>query len=258
MHNIQFLNFDTNLITTSTPFDCQFILSDPLRRIKRIYLKSVELPINFLNVRTNFNSFNILLQKTSTPTALKSFTITVPNGNYKSIEELLSTLNNQIFNIVWAGSNLTDADWPYFTLNSNNTISLATVSSHLTFNLSLSNFITQILGFTNYNPAYLTTITSNRVYNLNYDTYLSIYCRNIPHKSSGVNGQLMTFKIPVNSVSGNIYYVAENISYSHYIEIKDESFILSNLQIQVYDQFNNLLDNNGMNWSFTLAFQFDD
>ena len=62
MHNIQFLNFDTNLITTSTPFDCQFILSDPLRRIKRIYLKSVELPINFLNVRTNFNSFYILLQ----------------------------------------------------------------------------------------------------------------------------------------------------------------------------------------------------
>ena len=50
------------------------------------------------------------------------------------------------------------------------------------------------------------------------------------------------------------YYIADNISYSHYIEITDESFILNNLQIQVYDQFNNLLNNRGMNWSFTLEF----
>ena len=68
----------------------------------------------------------------------------------------------------------------------------------------------------------------------------------------------MTFKIPFNASSGSIFYTAENISYSHYVEISDDSFILNNLQIQVYDQVNKLLDNNGMNWSFTLAFQFDD
>ena len=54
----------------------------------------------------------------------------------------------------------------------------------------------------------------------------------------------------------SIIYIADNISYSHYIEITDENFILNNLQIQVYDQFNNILNNRGMHWSFTLAFQF--
>jgi len=256
MHNFQFLNFDTNLISASTPFNCQFLLSDPLRRIKRIYLKSVELPINFYNVRSNFNSFNILLQKTSTPTAVKTFTITIPNGNYKSIADIFNPLNGQMYDIVWTGTDLTSSDWPYFSVNADNTITLATTSSNLKFNLQSSNFITQILGFTNLTTSYVNTITSARIYNLNYDNYLSIYCPNIPHKSAGVNGQLMTFKIPCNASNGSIYYIADNISYSHYIEITDESFILNNLQIQVYDQFNNLLNNRGMHWSFTLAFQF--
>ena len=60
MKHLQFLNFDTNLISTTTPFDCNFQLADPLRRVKRIYLKSVELPINFFNVRSNFNSLILL------------------------------------------------------------------------------------------------------------------------------------------------------------------------------------------------------
>ena len=72
MHNnLTFLNFDTNLITTSNPFDSKFMLSDPLRRIKKIYLISVELPINFYNVRSKFNSFTIMMYKSSTPTALR-------------------------------------------------------------------------------------------------------------------------------------------------------------------------------------------
>ena len=102
-HHLTFLNFDTNLITTSNPFDSRFILSDPLRRIKRIYLKSVELPINFYNVRSNFNTFDIIFSKTSTPTAIKTFTITIPNGNYKSIADIFYTLNGQMYNIVWTG-----------------------------------------------------------------------------------------------------------------------------------------------------------
>ena len=256
MHNFQFLNFDTNLISASTPFNCQFLLADPLRRIKRIYLKSVELPINFYNVRNNFNSFTIMMYKSSTPTAFKSFTITIPNGNYKSIADIFNPLNGQMYDIVWTGTDLTYADWPYFSLNADNTITLANTSSNLRFYLQSSNFITQILGFTNLSTSYVNTITSARIYNLNYDNYLSIYCPNIPHKSAGANGQLMTFKIPVNASNGSIYYIADNISYSHYIEITDESFILNNLQIQVYDQFNNLLNNRGMHWSFTLAFQF--
>ena len=142
MHNnLTFLNFDTNLISASTPFNCQFLLADPLRRIKRIYLKSVELPINFYNVRNNFNSFTIMMYKSSTPTAFKSFTITIPNGNYKSIADIFNPLNGQMYDIVWTGTDFTYADWPYFSLNADNTITLANTSSNLRFYLQSSNFI---------------------------------------------------------------------------------------------------------------------
>lgn len=253
MKHLQFLNFDTNLISTTTPFDCNFQLADPLRRVKRIYLKSVELPINFFNVRSNFNSFNITLYKATSPTAYKGITITIQNGNYKNIADLFNVLNGQMYNIVWTG--FTPSDWPYFSVNENNTITLSNTNPDLRFNLQSSNFLTQIFGFTNLPTTYSNSITSSRIYNLNYDNYLSIYCPNIPHKSSSFSNQLMTFKIPFNSVSGSIYYTAENISYSHYIEITDEHFVLDRVQIQVYDQFNNLLNNQGVNWSFTLAFE---
>jgi hypothetical protein len=184
-----------------------------------------------------------------------TYTLTIPNGNYNNIDDLLTVINNQINNIVF--SNYTTDQYPHFSVNANNTITCSITTSGLTFSLTLSNFLSQILGFTNANAGtYATSITSSRIYNLNYDNYLNIYCPNIPHKTNGFSNQLMSFKIPLNSSSGSIYYTAENISFSQFIEITDENFILNNLKIQVYDQFNNLLDNNGINWSFTLAFQY--
>jgi hypothetical protein len=51
---IQFYHFDTaqrdNLI--DDPFQCQLTLSNPLRNVKKIYLKSVEIPVGYFNIRT--------------------------------------------------------------------------------------------------------------------------------------------------------------------------------------------------------------
>ena len=148
MKHLQFFNFDTNLISTTTPFDCSFQLADPLRRVKRIYLISVELAINFFNVRSNFNSFNITLYKSTSRTAFKSITITIQNGNYKTLGDLFYVLNGQMYNIVWTG--FTPSDWPYFSVNENNTITLSNTNPDLRFTLQSSNFLTQIFGFTNY------------------------------------------------------------------------------------------------------------
>ena len=249
MYHLQFLNFDSNLTTTSNPLDSSFILSDPLRRIKRIYLKSVELPINFNNIRTNFNTVEITVKGVSTT----SYNLTIPSAYYTNINDILTVLNNQI-KLRLAQQTFT---YPQFSLNSNNTITCSVPTSILTFSLTPSNVVSQILGFTNANNIIFTSsITSSRIFNLNYDNYLNIYFPNIPHKTNGFSNQLMSFKIPLNATNGSIYYTAENISFSQFIEITDENFILNNLKIQVYDQFNNLLNNNGINWSFTLAFQY--
>jgi len=51
--NINYLHFDTaqreDLTTDS--FSCELKLSNPLQKVKKIYLKSVEMPVGFFNIR---------------------------------------------------------------------------------------------------------------------------------------------------------------------------------------------------------------
>jgi hypothetical protein len=54
MRKLSFLHFDTSLRTdpNDDPFNCTLTLASPLRNIKKIYLKSCEIPLGFFNVRT--------------------------------------------------------------------------------------------------------------------------------------------------------------------------------------------------------------
>ena len=54
---IQEYNFDTinsnyNSVYND-PYNTSFTLQEPLHNIKKVYLKSIEMPINFTNVRDN-------------------------------------------------------------------------------------------------------------------------------------------------------------------------------------------------------------
>ena len=256
-NKLTFINFDTNYISnTTTPFDTTFVLSDPLRRVKHIYLKSVEMPIGFTNIRSGFDTLILQLIIQGRPPF--TTTITLPHKNYTSIASLISMINLGISSVYYYYASPTT--YPQFVVNSDNTITVSNNTNTVQFNFLNTNLLTQILGFTTAFPSNTTntstSVNSNRIYNLNYDTYLSFYCSNIPHKSAGFGNQLMTFKIPFNGVSSSIFFEAENISYNHYVDITDKGFILDKLKFQIYDQFQNVLDNNGLNWSFTLAFEF--
>ena len=50
---ISFVHFDTSLRSdlTDDPFHCSLVLSNPIRNIKKIYLKSCEIPLGFFNIR---------------------------------------------------------------------------------------------------------------------------------------------------------------------------------------------------------------
>jgi hypothetical protein len=54
MPNLSFLHFDTALRTDQNddPFNCTLTLANPLRNIKKIYLKSCEIPLGFFNFRS--------------------------------------------------------------------------------------------------------------------------------------------------------------------------------------------------------------
>ena len=59
---LQFLHFDTTLRTdpNDDPFNCILKLANPLRNIKKIYLKSCEIPLGFFNFR-NANEFRFTM-----------------------------------------------------------------------------------------------------------------------------------------------------------------------------------------------------
>lgn len=50
---LSFLHFDTAFRTDirDDPFNCTLILANPLRKLKKIYLKSCEIPLGFFNFR---------------------------------------------------------------------------------------------------------------------------------------------------------------------------------------------------------------
>jgi hypothetical protein len=79
MSKLQFLHFDTSLRTDikDDPFQCTLTLASPLRNIKKIYLKSCEIPLGFFNVRQRY-TFSFYMTFPLSAYTLKQ----VPNPEY--------------------------------------------------------------------------------------------------------------------------------------------------------------------------------
>jgi hypothetical protein len=80
MSNLNFLHFDTALkdVSSDDPFNCSLTLANPLRGVRRIYLKSCEIPIGYFNIRESYNfSFNMKIPVS----AYKTQTVTVYINN---------------------------------------------------------------------------------------------------------------------------------------------------------------------------------
>ena len=273
MHNknerIDFYHFDTcnqwSVIsptaafhkTNMTPFNITLTLPCQISKIKKIYLKSVEIPIGFTNIR-NGNTSNILIMNMSRTSLIEggnesyTFTIVLPDKNYTSIQALLDDINTAITN------NTTVKRYtfkPQFSVLDQRVY--VNVNSDVSFSFIDSVLSKNILGFS-YN-VYIFTGTSYKApsnFNIQYDTYIALNFPRISTRSSGTI-QPMTFKIPCNATSNQIYFNAEFQSFSQFIEITDLHFAIGNLQLTVCDKFGCQIDNNGLDWSFTLAIVHD-
>ena len=98
--NIDTLHFDTLLGTynNNSVYDCTFTLSNPLRNVQRIYLKSIEMPISFNNIRAS-NSTNLFVITihgngftTRRPVLINEFNCTTITSLLTAINEQLSTV----------------------------------------------------------------------------------------------------------------------------------------------------------------------
>ena len=313
-----------------SPYYCEYKLSHIIKKITKVELKSVEIPLLFNNIRTsnifytslNYFAFTYKITTTSTSTTattnVNTVVITASNSNIlvgMVVSGTGITLNPTVTNVTGTTITLSSlqtipsSTTLTFTLNPthsfniteniyNNITSLvsiinSTLSSDSTLisrsasvvltvnatnkivittnltNFKLLNdpslynypnccfpFMNKILGFDVQTPIGNNIIlTSANRFNLNIDNYLNMILVNIPSTNQNANNLICSFKIPLNSVNGTIYYYFENSGYEQYIENSDVNFVLDKFSIKILDRFGNSINSNGADYSFTLKIQ---
>ena len=216
------------------PFQCTIILGNRHRRIRTASLKDAQIPVGFYNIRAPYNTI-----------VLNGTTYTVSPGNY-NITSLINALNSQITNAV--GTFATTSTTNQVTFTSGGGQVIITVAP-----LSLGSF----LGFTNGQtaPGTTTTVTGTNSYITNFDTCFYIWIQNLG--TSSLDGQQISYKIPNTTGSGSIIQYTEGLNWAQKIDVTDRSNRLDRLIITVIDRFGNVLNNNGLDWTFSLEVESD-
>ena len=245
-------NYDP-ILKTRHCYNTNILINKPIPNIKEISLKSLEMPLFFNNIRTSNNSNIFSFNFSCSSLGFNNISIgcTIPESNYTTINSLCAELNNSISTALSAYSGVS------FFLSSNNTyyISITTNCSSLTL---YKNILTNhILGF-NTNTYNSSPITSTNFYCLNVDNYINLYITNLNSGSdTNANGRLLTFKIPLNAVNGQILYLGESNTFIQTISITDPYFVLSSLNIMILDRFGFPINGGNAYFSFTLGISYD-
>ena len=238
-------NYDT-ILRTYHCYNTNILINKPIANIKEITLKSVEMPLFFNNIRTANNS-NLFSFKYSSI----SISCLIPESNYITINSLLTALNSSIVSALSSYYGVS----VILTLTNNYYITITHNCSSLTLDKNiLTNYI---LGFNTgtYNTS---TITTTNFYCLNVDNYINLYITNLNSGSdTNANGRLLTFKIVLNAVNGQIIYLGESNTFIQTISITDPNFVLSSLNIMILDRFGFPINGGNANYSFTLGISYD-
>jgi hypothetical protein len=220
--------------TNGNPFQCVAILGNRHRAIRTASLKDAQIPIAFYNIRAPYNSIT-----------LNSISYTVPPGNY-TIASLVAALNGIVTQAI--------AVFTYSPQTSR--VTLASNSGQIIVGvpaLSLGFF----LGFTNGQtvPASNMQINATNCYIINFDTYINLWFGELG--TSSLDPIQVTYKIPISGASGTITQYTEGSNWSQKIIVTDRSNRLDRFTITITDRFGTIINNNGVDWSFTLEIESD-
>ena len=332
---IQFYHFDTaqkDDVTTDS-FSCELTLTNPLRKVKKIFLKSAEIPIGVFNIRGTqyfeyasshlsprtdsggYNYTNVDLYETIaiyayrptfkdnynlsedldsfytyTPlpgispqdTKMYKVSIAITPGNY-TITTLLSYINSKLrkmFNLFRTNflaitayteipsfvlSTITSSDTGVFPVgyvkasyNSNYIFIYQKPYNDFNYNYLGFTIINGPPGYKSQNNQYTlaTYMNAFRPWNMYNDLCFYVHLENIPQTNTHFKNNLASFKIPITSGYQSIEYSADNANFAQFIENTNVNFILSSIKLKVYDRNNNLLTNNGFDWTFTLGIEY--
>jgi hypothetical protein len=213
------------------PFQCTIILGNRHRAVRSVSLKDAQIPIGFYNIRAPYNTVTI-----------NSIVYTIPPGNY-NITSLVNTLNSTITNAVGMFGTSPTTNQMQFSAGAMTTAIFSVTP------LSLGAF----LGFTNGQSG--TYITSTNSYIVNFDTCLYVWISEVG--TSSLDGQQITYKVPIIGGSGSIVQYTEGSNWNQKVIFTDRSNRLDRLTVRIVDRFGNIINNNGLDWTFTLEIDAD-
>ena len=248
-------NYISDITNTSTnvrnPFKASYSMNQTFRKVKRVYLSSMEFPVGFCNVRTgSCDTLKFIFNGTT-------YTVVLPEKNYVTIASLLTDLNNLMGPLIPSGAPILNVN--YFQQNRLMFNFVGTIPT--TFSVIDTNLSKYILGFRGSYDGFVnvagfaqTYMATNSNWNLNFDNYISLYIPSLG-SSCSMSNQLQTFKVPLNTVTNQVYFYQEGSSFRQWVDISDSNFTMSNITVIVYDKFGNNLNPNGLDFSFTLSLE---
>lgn len=247
---------DPNNTTTvaRNPYKAQYNMNQTFRNVKRVYLSAMEFPVGFSNIRTGCtDTLKYILNGVT-------YTVVLPEKNYTTIGALLLDLNNQMIMLNPNGPPILNVN--YLTPSRLMFNFIGTVpTSFSVVDTNLSKYVLGFRGlydgFTNVTGFAQTYMATNSNWNLNFDNYISLY---IPlfGSCSSMSNQLQTFKIPLNTITNQVYFYQEGSSFRQWVDISDKNFTMNSFTLIVLDKFGNNLNPNGLDFSFTLSLEIWD
>ena len=242
--------------TTKAPnsYNTEWSLRTPIQNPKRIWLKSVELPIGFANIRSNNASNTITVSTNANPASGTNYTITLPDRIYNSMSSLLADINSSFasnfpsVNIVFSISTTINIDF----------VMVASSSSAIFTNgLFIQNGLlaNTILGFPLFFDGPINTRYATKMYLLNADNYINLYLPNLSSGDININGVPSSFKIPIVSINGAVMFVGSNIAFDQYITVSNVS-VINKIQAVITDRWGFSINSRGLDYSITLAIEY--
>jgi len=227
-------NFVTK--TNGNPFQCQVLLGNRHRTIRTVALKNAQIPVNWYNVRAPYNTITI-------------------NGTLYTITPGVYTQASFITAFNSATSSTLSFDGTTGIATITKTPATVTVPAGLTYPS-----LATLLGYTATQT--LTGATSLTATNpttlFNQDTYVNIWIENLGVSSRDILQS--TFKVPIAlpvPQYNNVFYWAEQSQNEQLVCVTDSGARIDRLNIQVLDRYGQQLNNNGVDWSFSMEIKSD-
>lgn len=264
--NVIYLNFDTfsagqscystssdlngytydvsSAVSCPNSFNHVITLATTINRPTRIALKSAEIPISFPNIRStsNMDQLSILADGTT-------YSIRIGDTTVNSITTLLSLINSAFLTAYPTTSivfSQTASGLVKCVMSAKTSVIVKDPSKGVSG-------LSYMLGFrSGTNTLSAATCIAPFVYNLNVDRYINLKIANINSVNNNSNGIPGTFKIPLNSVQGVVYFSGDNSSFAQSVEV-DQGTPIHMLKVCLYDLNGFAIPSWGSDWSYSLA-----